>query len=157
MIVDMTEIEVNETNYIREPGDYLLKVVKVTDNDYTSNNNEIVKVYMENKDGGVFVDDFVITQSALWRLKIFTKALKMPNIVDTADMVGRYVKARLTTESYEKGGEIKQKLVCKKYQESELTNTLTKEIDPKQAHEEQKRNGYQSQPEVDIEDDDIPF
>lgn len=157
MIVDMTEIELKDANYIREPGDYLLKVVKVTDSDYTSNNNEIVKVHMENKDGNIFVDDFVITQSALWRLKIFTKVLEMPNVIDTGDMVGRYVKARLTTESYEKNGEIKQKLVCKKYEESELTNTLTKKIDPKQEHESQKQNGYQSQPPADIDDDDIPF
>ena len=163
MIIDMTNVEINEYNYIQDEGDYLLKVTKVTE-DKTRNYNDVIKVFMEDRNGDIFIDDFVITDNAMWKLKLLTKALKMPNVVDTSLMVGRYVEAKLGKEPYDKNGETKYKLVAKKYRESKLTNTLEESQQQngynnqsfqQDQHNQSKSNGYQ--PEVSIDDDSIPF
>ena len=95
----MTNTEAHQ--YIQREGEYLLKVIKV-DQDRTANFNDVIKVTFQNKSGEVHIEDFVITEKALFKLKLLTKALKMPNVIDTNMMQDRYVKAVIKTENYQK-------------------------------------------------------
>ena len=119
-IYDLTNVQ--ETQFISEPGEYLVKVISVKQ-DKTANFNDIEKVTFQTKDGLQISDEFVVTDRALWRMKIFTKALKLPTVTDTDDWVGRYVKITVESENYKKDGADKQKFVIKGYAESSLTNT----------------------------------
>ena len=125
-IYDLTNVQ--ETQFISEPGEYLVKVISVKQ-DKTANFNDIEKVTFQTKDGLQISDEFVVTDRALWRMKIFTKALKLPTVTDTDDWVGRYVKITVESENYKKDGVDKQKFVIKSYAESSLTNTLDREAD----------------------------
>ena len=114
---------VAETQFISEAGEYTLKVINVVQ-DKTANFNDVEKVIFQTKEALQISDDFVVTDKALWKMKLFTKALKLPTVTDTDEWVGRYVKATVGLETYEKDGQLKQKCVITKYAESNLTNTL---------------------------------
>ena len=118
---DLTDVA--ETQFISEAGEYTLKVINVVQ-DKTANFNDVEKVIFQTKEGLQISDDFVVTDKALWKMKIFTKAIKLPAVTDTDEWVGRYVKATVGFETYEKDGQPKQKCVITKYAESNLTNTL---------------------------------
>lgn len=166
MIIDMThtKVEDGERTYIKQEGAITLKVVKVTEST-TQNNNPQIKVHFQDKIGRFAIADFVVTDNALWALKIFTKALKMPNIIDTNLMVDRYViahfKARKTAN-----GEIFE---IKKYEPSQLTNTLEQKDVIPTVHEtvQQEASTYpplrkempasNEVPAIDVDEDTIPF
>lgn len=127
---DLTNVA--ETQFISEVGEYTLKVINVTQ-DKTQNLNDVEKVIFQTKDGLQISDDFVVTERALWRMKLFTKALKLPTVTNTDEWVGRYVKATIGLEYYEKDGQKKSKCVITKYEPSNLTNTLTQQEIEKEA------------------------
>jgi len=148
MIIDLTNIEETEQEklpYLARTGRILLKVTKVKDGGITKNGNKVLKVFFKTKEGELYIEEIILTQEALWRLKVLTKALKMPNIVDTDMMANRYVYGNFTQENYNKSdGTIGAKIVAKSWEPSELTNTLKDE--PKQI------------PIINMEDDsNIPF
>lgn len=119
---DLTNVE--EAQFINEVGEYTVKVISVTAGQ-TENKNPVEKVVFKDKDGLQISDEFVCTEKALWKMKVFAKALKLPTVTDTDDWVGRYVKIHVGTETYTKADNSKgSKLVIKKYEESPLTNTM---------------------------------
>lgn len=118
---DLTNVE--ETQFINEVGEYTLKVISVTP-DKTANGNAVEKVIFKTKDGLQISDEFVVTDKALWRMKIFTKALKLPTVTDTDTWINRYVVATVGKEGYVKQDGTKgEKHVITKYEPSQLTNT----------------------------------
>ena len=171
MIIDLTNIEA--TSFLSHEGTYTLKVIKVDESQTTANGNPVIKVTMQTKDGEIYTEDFVVTDNALWRLKLFTKALKMPNVVDTRQMVGRYVIGEFKHEDYvKKDGTQTKILKAVKWHPSKYTNTL--EAPPQaggqaqyrqppaqqqyqQPQPEPQTNQQATLPEVDIDDDSIPF
>jgi len=118
-IIDLTNVdgENEERVYIKQEGKITLKVVKVTER-LTQNNNTELKIHFQDKAGRWAIDSFVLTPNSLWRLKIFTKALKMPDVVNTDELIGRYVIATFKAKQTSKGGTIYE---IKKYEPSKLT------------------------------------
>lgn len=131
MIIDLTNIEETEQEklpYLTRTGRILLKVAKVKDGGITKNGNKILKVFFKSKEGELYIEEIILTQEALWRLKVLTKALKMPNIVDTDMMVNRYVYGQFLSENYNRNdGTVGIKVVAKSWESSELTNTMQSE------------------------------
>lgn len=162
MIIDLEHIELEdgERAYIKQEGKVTLKVVKITESK-SQNNNPIIKVHFQDKIGRFAIDDFTITQNALWKLKAFTKALKMPNMIDTNLMIDRYVIADFKAKKTTNGGEIFE---IKKYEASSLTNTMEKMPIPT-TYENMQQNHQnthtqqmpQAQAPIDIDEDEIPF
>lgn len=147
MIIDMTEVE--EIQYVREAGEHLLKVIEVIEGRTTKQGNQVLKVVFENKDKLRHIEDFVLTDAAMYRLKILTKALKMPNVVDTRMMLDRFVVAELVQERYTKGdGTEGVKLTAKSWKPSKLTNSL-EEPEPVLSHDQL--------PVIDVNEETIPF
>lgn len=131
MIIDLTNIEETEQEklpYLARTGRILLKVTKVKDGGITKNGNKVLKVFFKTKEGELYIEEIVMTIDSLWRLKILTKALKMPNVVDTDMMTNRYVYGQFLSENYNKNdGTVGTKVVAKSWEPSELTNTMQAE------------------------------
>lgn len=122
MILDLTQVPTRE--YIQTPGKYLLKVIGVEE-DVAKTGSQLLKVTMMNDKKQLYIEDFYLTEKALFKLKIFTKALKMPNVVDTAMMLHRYVNANLVDEEYVKMDGCKAKrLTCNAWESDARTNTV---------------------------------
>ena len=120
-VYDLTDVV--EAQFINEAGEYTVKVISVTEGK-TEYGNPIEKVVFKTREDLQISDEFVVTDRALWKMKIFTKALKLPTVTDTDQWVGRYVKIHVGTENYAKNDGTKgSKFVIKKYEESPLTNT----------------------------------
>ena len=147
MIIDTTGIEADnqERVYIKQEGSFLLKVVKVTK--HTKNNKPMIKVFFKNKLGHWAIDEFYITENALWKIKVLSKALKLPTVFDTDWMLGRYVIAEFKAKKTQNGGVIYE---IKNYKPSKLTNTYEP---PKPDIVVEDANGN----EIDINPNEIPF
>lgn len=129
MIIDLTNVEESEGEklpYLQRAGKILLKVTKVREGGITKNGNKILKVFFKSREGELYIEEIVMTIDSMWRLKTLTKALKMPNVVDTDQMIDRFVFGNFTQENYTRNdGTVGQKVVSKSWEPSELTNTLT--------------------------------
>ena len=122
MILDLTQVPTRE--YIQTPGKYLLKVIGVEEDIAKTTGNQLLKVTMMNEKKQLYIEDFYLSEKALFKLKIFTKALKMPNVVDTHMMLHRYVNANLVEEEYVKTDGCKAKrLTCNVWESDARTNT----------------------------------
>lgn len=151
MRIDLTDVE--ETVFLSAEGKHLMKVIGVDETKFTPNGNQILRVTMQSKNGEIYNEDFVLTEKALFRVKVFTKALKMPNVIDTSLMVGRYVYGNFVYEDYtKKDGSAKKIIVCKGWEESKLTNTL-KEAPVVEVIQPEKS----PLPDYDVDEDLIPF
>ena len=154
-IVDLTNVEAEEQErvYIKQEGKITLKVVKVTEGK-TSNGNDEIKVHFQDKAGRWAIDNFVLTPNALWKLKVLTKALKLPNVVDTNLFIDRYVIATFKAKQTQNGGTIYE---IKKYEPSKLTNTY-EPPQPQVVYENAQGEQYQPQQQsLDIDEESIPF
>jgi len=159
MIIDTNgvEVEENERLYIKREGKITLKAIKVTEHT-TRNNNPAFKVHFQDRFGHWAIDEFVATDNALWKIKMITKAMKLPNVVDTNLMVDRYVIADFRAKKTQNGGVIYE---IKKYEPSKLTNTytppVTYENSQGQEYQPQNQGQVQTPPAIDIDEDEIPF
>lgn len=158
MRIDSTSIETEDTQreYIREEGEFTVKVVKVTEGQ-TSNKNPQIKVHFQDRNGRFAIDEFVLTESALWKLKLLTKALKLPNVINTEMFYERYVKITLKAKQTANGHIYE----IKRYDPSNLTNTWEYQA-PKAHYEPAPQRGGAGQGELPeyeevIDQDSIPF
>jgi hypothetical protein len=133
MILNLTDTEAEDRSYIDNEGIHLVKVIEVKEGTFTKNDNPVLKIIFADKDGARIHEDVVITDKALWRIKTITKALKMPNVIDTALMIGRFVKVTVVAVGYISNGIPKTKYVINKFEESKLTNTLEDNADTEKA------------------------
>ena len=164
MVIDLTDIEIenDERIYIKKEGIFVLKVVKITEGK-TSNNNKQIKVHFQDRNGHFAIDEFVIVKNSLWALKVLSKALKLPNIIDTNMFIDRYVKATIKAEPTQNGGVVYK---IKKYEPSNLTNTYIAQH-PKVVYEDERGQSQQQLNQRveqikekladEFDDDEIPF
>ncbi len=162
MQIDLTNVQTNE--FLEQEGSYTLKVTKVDTQSFTNNGNTILKVSMETKDSKSYTEDFVITENSLWKLKLFTKALKMPNVIETDLMLNRYVEGHFIFEDYtKKDGTTMKILKAKSWSPTKLTNTLeempqqTQQQVPTYEYQNMEQTTQQQVPTIDIDEDEIPF
>lgn len=145
---DLTNVE--ETHWLSTVGEHTVKVISVTSGS-TRNGNDTEKVLFMDKDKAQITDEFVITDKALYRLKLFTKALKLQDVNDTDQWVGRFVKINTVVEKYTKNdGSQGEKIVIKSYDPSSLATPYV----PIEVVHQPKINQVE---EIDINDDEIPF
>ena len=136
---DLTGVE--ETQWIKTVGQHIVKVIGVTQGK-TSNNNDVEKVTFQNANKEQIKDEFVVTDNSLWKMKAFTKALKLGDVVNTDQWIGRFVVITTGKESFAKeGGEKGEKIVVKFYE----------------PYEHKKQQAPEPLPEFDVNDDDLPF
>ena len=157
MRIDLSNVDAEneDRKYIKKEGEFTLKVVKVTSGK-TSNGNEQIKVHFQDINGNYAIDEFILNENSLWKLKIFTKALKLPNIIDTDMFISRYVKATIKAKATQNGGTIYE---IKKYEPSKLTNTY---VATQQKTNYETRNAHIQQnleplTDEEIVDEEIPF
>jgi hypothetical protein len=162
---DLTNVQ--EAQWINEKGEYIVKVSSVT-HGFTAKGNEVEKVVFKTKDGLAISDDFVVTNVALYRMKNFTKALKLPTINDTDEWIGRYVKITVGAEGYtKKDGSEGTKHAIVSYEPSILTNSQAPKQTPK-ATDYQPQNMQKNDKQFtgalrdahgvfDLDDEEIPF
>ena len=137
-VYDLTNVE--ETQWIRTVGQHIVKVVSVAQSK-TSNDNIVEKVTFQNANKERISDEFVVTENSLWKMKVFTKALKLGDVVNTDQWVGKFVVITTAEESYKKNdGSDGKKIVIKFYEPYE-----------------HKKQAPEPLPEIDINDDELPF
>ena len=104
----------------------------------------------------------------MFRIKMFTKALKMPNVLDTELMIDRYVNIEVVEEPYQdRNGNNKIAYKVASYEESSQTNTLEskdallptgiavkQQNKPTVTYQDKDGNEYEM---PDIDDSEIPF
>lgn len=155
MRIDLTSVQVEdvEREYIKQEGVFTLKVVKLTSGK-TTNGNDQLKVHFQDKFGKYAIADFVLTDNALWALKVLTKALKLPNVIDTEMMLDRYVIAHIKAKRTQ-NGEIFE---IKKYEPSKLTNTMGIPTTYEKVQNNQEAHKMPEVPKpIDVDKDEIPF
>lgn len=136
---DLTGVE--ETQWIKTVGQHIVKVIGVTQGK-TSNNNDVEKVTFQNANKEQIKDEFVVTENSLWKMKAFTKALKLGDVVNTDQWIGKFVVITTGKESFTKdNGEKGEKIVVKFYE----------------PYEHKKQQAPEPLPEFDINDDELPF
>lgn len=136
---DLTGVE--ETQWIKTVGQHIVKVIGVTQGK-TSNNNDVEKVTFQNANKEQIKDEFVVTENSLWKMKAFTKALKLGDVVNTDQWIGKFVVITTGKESFAKeNGEKGEKVVVKFYE----------------PYEHKKQQAPEPLPEIDINDDELPF
>ncbi len=136
---DLTGVE--ETQWIKTVGQHIVKVIGVTQGK-TSNNNDVEKVTFQNANKEQIKDEFVVTDNSLWKMKAFTKALKLGDVVNTDQWIGKFVVITTGKESFAKeNGEKGEKVVVKFYE----------------PYEHKKQQAPEPLPEIDINDDELPF
>lgn len=169
MVLDLNGVEVSDRiQWINTPGERVLKVIGVDEKKVTKNRNPVLTVKFQDRNGAQIWDDIVITQASLWRLKILTDALKIPHkIINTEYLVGRYVKAKLVAKKYDSYGEEKTRIEIGEY--SPVGDDLQKPLEIPESEMEklreevlksidiEKDDDYNTPPELDIDDDEIPF
>ena len=135
---DLTNVE--ETQWINSIGQHLVKVVSVA-TDKTSNDNTVEKVTFQNEIGERIKDEFVVTDNSLWKMKAFTKALKLGDIVNTDQWIGKFVNITTGKETYPKqNGEKGEKVVIKVYEPYEP-----------------KKKAQEPDPSFALDEDELPF
>ena len=138
-VYDLTNVE--ETQWIKTVGQHIVKVIGVTQGK-TSNNNDVEKVTFQNANKEQIKDEFVVTENSLWKMKAFTKALKLGDVVNTDQWIGKFVVITTGKESFTKeNGEKGEKIVVKFYE----------------PYEHKKQQVHEQLPEIDIDDDGLPF
>lgn len=169
MRIDVSNVEVEneERVYIKREGEITLKAVKVTEHTSTGG-HPAFKVHWQDRAGQWAIDEFVVTENALWKIKMLTKALKLPNVLDTHLIPSRYAKATFKAKGTQNGGQIFE---IKKYEPSNLTNTYEPPRQQPQAqyqdaggnsmtqqqYQQYQQHQQSQQQQIDIDEDEIPF
>lgn len=154
MRLDLTNVE--EKSYLKA-GRHFVKVIKQEET-FSHNGKPILKVTFSDKSGAQISDDFYLTEQAMFRIKMFTKALKMPNVLDTELMIDRYVNIDVVEEPYtDKNGNAKLAYKIANYEESRQTNTLDAKDALLKVEVVVKQPMKSGMPEFDVNEDEIPF
>lgn len=156
MRLDLTNVE--EKSYLKA-GNHFVKVIKQEET-FSHNGKPILKVTFANKSGAQISDDFYLTEQAMFRIKLLTKALKMPNVLDTELMINRYVNIEVVEEPYQdRNGNNKIAYKVSSYEEATQTNTLEQKdaLLPVEIVVKEPLKQQHNIPDIDINDDEIPF
>lgn len=163
MIISTVGIELNENVYVNKEGKFLFRIEKFEEDGFTSAGDAKFKLHFKGVEVGskepiyIHSETFNIGQSLLWRIKQLEVALKAPEIYDINDFVKRYVIANIKQETYKKNdGSIGTSYKVKSWEYSSFNDKLDPIPEAKQ-NENNGTNGNSKAPEIEINDEDIPF
>ena len=167
MIISTVGIELNENVYVNKEGKFLFRIEKFEEDGFTNAGDAKFKLHFKGVEVGtkeptfMHSETFNIGQSSLWRIKQLEVALNAPEIYDINDFVKRYVIANIKQETYKKNdgtAGISHKVKSWEY------STLNDKMPPIPEAKQNEDNGINESvkqkskiPEIDINDDEIPF
>lgn len=162
MQINSTNYKQNETKYITEAGNYLLKIVKWEQDGYSQNGELKIKVLMSAKkifdDGKLSDDNYTTTyfmydgEKAGFTIAMLRDALKSPKIFDLDSWIDRFVIGRVDMEVANDG---KSYARIKGFEYSKFNDKLPPFQEVTSQSSEPKSDNV-SNPSEDIEDI-IPF
>lgn len=163
MIINTKGVELNENVYVNKDGKFLFRIEKFEEDGFTNAGDAKFKLHFKGVEVGskeptyIHSETFNIGQSSLWRIKQLEVALKAPEIYDINDFVKRYVIANIKQETYKKNdGSIGTSYKVKSWEYSSFNDKLDPIPEAKQ-NENNGTNGNSKTPEIEINDEDIPF
>lgn len=163
MIINTKGVELNENVYVNKDGKFLFRIEKFEEDGFTNAGDAKFKLHFKGVEVGskepiyIHSETFNIGQSSLWRIKQLEVALKAPEIYDINDFVKRYVIANIKQETYKKNdGSVGTSYKVKSWEYSSFNDKLDPipEVKP---NENNGTNGNSKTPEIEINDEDIPF
>jgi hypothetical protein len=155
MQINLKDVDSTPRNYIKKEGRYTLKCVAINETSKTSKGNTILKIMFQNREGEYFIEDIVITENTLFRVKMIADAFGyQQEIVNTQDFVGMYLVGFITIEKVKnKHDQIVDIAKCKSYSKSaKIVNTIPSAYDPEVQYDNEAIGETE-----DIEDIEIPF
>lgn len=166
MKINSTNYKQNETNFITENGNYLLKLTKWETDGYSQNGEEKIKVSCEGKkileDGKLegaysFNYNMYNGERAGFTIAMLRDALKSPKVFELNDWMNRYVIAVVEMENADNG---KSYPKVKRFEYSKINDKLPPFQEIKQGvsqFESESVSKANTPPEIDINEDDLPF
>ena len=163
MIINTKGVELNENVYVNKDGKFLFRIEKFEEDGFTNAGDAKFKLHFKGVEVGskeptyIHSETFNIGQSSLWRIKQLEVALKAPEIYDINDFVKRYVIANIKQETYKKNdGSVGTSYKVKSWEYSSFNDKLDP-IPEAKPNENNGTNGNSKTPEIEINDEDIPF
>jgi len=130
MVINLAGVDTTPKEYIQKEGGYTLKCVDIDMSKKTYNGNTILKIIFENKEKLRFIEDIVITQNTLFKIKQVSDAFGFTYAnVNVNHFIGMYLVAFLgKTKVKNSAGDFVEVLKAKKFQKSaKLQNTIPAE------------------------------
>lgn len=159
MVINTKGVEINDTQYIKKDGIFLLKIEEFVEDGYSNEGNPKFKLLfkgMEIIDNKMQSTTYAHTEfystdaKMLWKIKQLELGLKAPEIYDINNFIGRYAIAIVKMEEY--NGKTNARV--KEWQYSPQNDKMPP---IPEATQEQSSSDVQSEPEIDISEDEIPF
>lgn len=165
MKINSTRYEQNETKYITEAGNYLMKLVRWEQDGYSQNGEMKIKVLMNakkiNDDGSLSDENYTNNyfmydgEKAGFTIAMLRDALKSPDVFDLNDWIERFVNAKVEMEL---GNDGKSYARIKGFEYSKFNDKLPPIQEAKEEHSEPRSQSIsQNNQSVDIPEDEIPF
>ena len=167
LIINTRGVELSEVQYIREEGQYTLKITKFEDDGFTRDSGDKkFNLHFIGKALGItdstynHSEMFNVGIKSLWRIKQLEVALKAPECYDIENFVGRYVIATIVKREYTKNdGTIGTAYNVKTWEYSKLNDSLAPIPEAKEPEDtfESPIPIKRNVPEIDIDSSEIPF
>ena len=148
---------VKDMNYLTE-GKHLVKITKVEDD------IDWVDVYFIDRDGAQHKERYFLKDSVLWRLYQLAKACGAVNEnkkeIDTQELLGCYVNITLAQNTFtDKFGREKTYLQVAKVEPTNIPRDTKTVMQQQHQTQQMQQQQYQEPkiPEIDINDEEIPF
>ena len=159
MVINLAGVDTTPKEYIQKEGGYTLKCVDIDMSKKTYNGNTILKIIFENKEKLRFIEDIVITQNTLFKIKQVSDAFGFTyDNVNVNHFIGMYLVAFLgKTKVKNSAGDFVEVLKAKKFQKSaKLQNTIPAEgaVPVVMSAITNTSNAID---EIDIDESEIPF
>lgn len=162
MIINTKGVELTEAQYIKKDGKFLFEIKELVEDGYSNQGNPKFKLLFTakeiiTKDGKPTLSEDVYNhtefystdQNVLWKIKTLEVALKAPEVYDIMDFVGRFAIGDVKMEEY--NGKTNARI--KKWAYSKQNDNLP----PIKEAIQNSDYGATSVPEIDIDEDEIPF
>jgi hypothetical protein len=132
-------------DWIKEKGEYTFKITKREQDGYTPDGHEKFKFYFQTADNKLHSERFSEAPNMLWKIKRLAIAMEAPEVFDPDEFVGRYVIGHIGSREYN-GNTIYE---AKEWEYAKQNDKL----DPIPSADAD----VAEMPEIDIDDDEIPF
>jgi hypothetical protein len=152
MRIDTRGVELTPpADWIKEKGEYTFKITKWEQDGYTDAGDEKFKLFMQTADGKLHSERFSTAPNMLWKIKRLEIALEAPEVYELDAIIGRYVTAEIGMREYngKEYAEVKEWKYAK--QNDKLDPIPSADMVEEEIPEKTKI------PEIDIDEDEIPF
>lgn len=101
MRIDTRGVELTPPGeWIKEKGEYTLKLTKWDQDGYTDAGEEKFKIFFQTADGKMHSERFSTAPNMLWKIKRLEVAMEAPEVYELDSLIGRYVIADVGMREY---------------------------------------------------------